>query len=397
MSDIKTQQELYDLWLLELQNQAPELTDDNEGSNIDVLGGATSVAVDEILQAVVREFAKTFFDTAHGPEVTGSVDDLQTLAVDHFGSQFARPAATYATGVVTFSRPTSGAGNILIPAGTIVKTPPNASGVSQRFATETNVTITGLTINATVNAVVAGSDGNVQDNTVTIVESALLDPTITVNNALDFAAGAEALNDADYRDFIRNKLLTLAGATIAAIEAAARNVPGVELATAIENEFTVIEYDIGTDDILLGAEYFWIPRVILYVADANGTASPALIADVVAAVKLVRAAGVRVEVQAAIALQLNWTANITLNISGPNYAELASDPQKIIDTMVDYLQNLPVGTGFVRTTANAAMLAIWGPAGTNDLTAGGFTTPVPSGDVPVAANEKIIAGTVAIA
>ena len=394
MSTIKSQQQLYDEFITELQNQAPSLTDTHDGSQIDVIAGVVSFALSEISRLTIDEFRKTFFDTANGPEVTGGPDDLETLAVDHFGSNFTRPAASSSTGVVTFSRPDSDDGDCIIPAGTVVKTQPNADGEAQRFETETEVTMTGLSINATVNAIVPGTDGNVADDTVVVIEDALTDSSIEVTNGLSFIGGAEEETDVQYRETIRNRLVALTGATLGAIEGAALEVAGIETATAIENEMVVIEYDIATSSPVDGVGYFRIPNVILYIADANGTADAELIAAVKAAIAPVRAAGVRVDVQAATALVFNWTGSIVLNPAGPNYAELSIDAQAIIDSMIDYLADMAIGDDFIRTTANAAIFAIWGPSGTDDLVS--FTTSTPSGDVAVDNAEKIIPGTVGL-
>lgn len=392
---IKSQQELYDLFITELQSQAPALTDENEGSINDVLAGVTSVAVDELQATVVDEFAKTFFETAHGPEVTGGPDDLERLAVDHFGLPFARPAATKAVGVVTFARPTAAAGDCVIPAGTIVKTEPNANGEAQRYQTVAEVTLVALTINASVEALVAGTEGNATANKVTKLESTLTDDTVTVNNALAFAGGEAEQNDADYRETIRQRLTSLTGATIAAIQAGALSVAGVETATALEAEIVVIECDPSTGIKLVGKTPFRIPRVRLYIADANGTADQALMDAVAAAIADIRAAGVRIDIAAATALLIDWTATITLNPAGPNYGTLASDPTMIEDSMRDYIRELPIGTGFTIATANAAILAIWGPSGSDDISA--FTTSVPSGNIPATAEEKLIPDVVQVA
>jgi hypothetical protein len=394
MSTVKSFLELYNEFIVELQNQASDLTDTNDGSMIDILAGVTAMSISEVSRIVIEEFMKTFFDTAHGPEITGGPDDLQTLAVDHFGSTFARPAATYATGIIAFSRANTNAGNCVIPAGTVVKTAPDSNGESQRFETETQVTMTGTTINATINAVVAGTDGNVNASTITVIESALTDSSITCTNAAGLTGGAEEQNDAEYRETIKNKIITLTGATLAAIQAAAKTVSGVVSATAIETEMIVIEYDIATGLAKAGEKYFRIPRVSVYIADANGTADANLIADVEAAIALVRAAGVRVNVLAGTGLELDWSASITLNPAGPNFTEFSSDASQIIATMTDYVNNLAIGADFVRATADAAMLAIWGPSGTDDLTA--FTTSTPIGDVSTTAGQKVVPGTLEI-
>jgi hypothetical protein len=386
----KSFDELYDLFIDEFQSQAPEVTDTEEGSILDVISGVTALAVDEVQTLVSSEFAKTFFDTANGPEVTGGPDDLEKLAVDHFGSAFARPAATLATGTVTFSRPTSGAGNITIPAGTIVKTAPNANGDAQRFETVAAVTITGLTINASVRALVAGTDGNVQSGTVIFVETTLLDSTIIVTNAASFTGGEEEQSDSEYRETIRLLIQSLAGATKGAIEAKALTVAGVEKATAVEFLQYVIEWDIA-NSVTIG-DYFGIPRARVYIADANGVASGALILDVEAAIEFVRACGVRVDVLAAVAVSLNWVASLSLNPSGPNFATLQTDTTMIVDDMIGYIQDLAIGDDFDRGLARLYIMNRWGPSGTNDLT--DFVTSTPTGNVTYAANEKAIPGTV---
>lgn len=390
---VPSQQDLYDLFKNEVQAVNPDLTDFEEGSKLDSLGGGFSTAGQEVVKLIIDQFAKTFLDTAHGPEVTGSTDDLEILAVDHFGDSFARPAAEPAVGVVNFTRPTSGAGNVTINAGTIVKTKKDSNGKEQRFATEATVVMTGLSINASVEAVEPGTEGNVQNGTVIVIETALTDPTVVVTNAATFTGGEAEDTDAEYREFIRRKIETLRGATKAAIEAAALNVAGVETATSIEDAIAVKEWDIG-GNATVGA-YFRIPRVRLFIADANGTASQALIDNVDDAVFPVRACGVRIETIGATALSVSWTASIVLNPSGPSFTEFSSDPQRIVDSMAKYLNDLAIGTGFDRGLAKLAIMAIWGQSGTDDLT--DFNTNIPSGNISATATDKIIAGTVAIA
>lgn len=386
--------ELLEIYINEVKASSPNLTDFNEGSINDVEGGATATGVHEAMSLIVDQFKKTFFASSDGPDVTGGPDDLQNLAVDHFGDTFKRPLAQKAIGVVTFTRPNAAAGNVSILAGTVVKTATDASGNSQRFRTIADVTMTGTTINASVEALVAGINGNIQSDLCTVIETTLTDPTIVVTNSLAFSGGAAIMNDPDYREFIRNKIEAIKGATISAIESATKTVSGVVTATIVEVEKVVIEWDIGSSMTI--GDYFRIPYVSLYVADANGTANAALIAAVRAVVETVRAAGVRVNIFGASSFSLNWTASITLNAMGPNFAALSADPDPIIQTMRDYMAALPIGTGFIVADANAAMLAIWGPSGTDDLTAMGFTTISPSGDVAGSAGVKIIPGTVSI-
>lgn len=392
---VKSVQEYYDLYKNEVQANAGELTDFEEGSLHDIIAGALTTGMNELNEYVLTQFTKTFFDTAHGPEVTGGPDDLQTLAVDHFGDTFARPGAIPSSGIVTFSRPTSGAGNVNIGTNVIVKTPKDSSGKEIRFQVTQAVVLTGLTIQAEVECLEDGIVGNVDIGAITVIESALTDSTVTVTNAAKFQNGLDQETDAEYRETIRGLIQALAGATKAAIQGALESVPGVQTVTLLEEDLPVIQYDIGGDQIEPGAEYFRIPYPVAYIADANGTASLALLQAAKEAIMPIKACGVSIDIRAAVAVLFDWTASITLNAGGPNFAELSTDPQKILDSMEEYIESLPIGTGFDKVAARAAILAIWGPSGTNDLT--NFTTTSPVGNVTINGNEKLVPDDMEIA
>lgn len=471
---LKSQQELYDLWITVLQNTAPQLTDLLDGSIIDGLAGVFSVAGLELQRYIVLQFNKTFIDLANGPEITLGPDDLQTLAVDHFGADFERPEATNATDTETFFRPNNNYGSLTILEGTIVKTAPDANGNQQRYGTNLNATLTAAgtqswtvtSANATVGAVyedangnhytvattiaaqttlattgttiptqivagvtkplltgtltkltgtgdttityssvstpdclttvgitavVAGSAGNASGGAISILETALLDSSVLVYNAGN-QSGTDAPDDSDYRELIRNLIVSLRAATLAAVEAAALAVPGVATAVGIMIETPVIPYNIATGLPVVGAEWFYIPYPYLYIADSSGNASSTLIGNVTAALTGVRAYGVNINVLGAVTIPISWTAHYTLNPLGPNYATFSGNNTQILTSMTNYINTLGPGNSFVVATANAAILAIWGPAGTNDLTA--FTTSLPTGDVAIATGQTAVANVV---
>lgn len=387
-----SQQELYDRFITALQSEAPDLTDTTEGSIIDILAGMCSTAVAEVTATNAANIKKTFFDTADGPEVTGGPDDLQTLAVDHFGSNFARPAAMLAVGTVHFSRPNTSFGTIVIPAGTIVKTAQSASGVSVRFQTLIDVTMSGISVEASVTALVAGSSGNVQAGKVTQIETTVADPTITVTNLADFSGGAEAQNDSQYRETIRNLIQSLKGATAPAIVAKALTVSGIVLATAQEFKQYVKNWDVASNAAT--GSYYAISIAKLFIADANGSASQALVDLVQTAIDSVRACGVKIDVVAATPVTINWNASISLNPLGPNYATLQASSAKVTDLMKEYLQNLDIGQSFDRGLARAFIMSQLGPSGTNDLT--DFVTNKPVGNITAANFEKMVPGTITV-
>jgi hypothetical protein len=394
---VLSQSENLQIFTDEVQANSPDgdLSDFSPGSMLDVIGGAIAAGQNEIAELVVTEFMKTYFSTAPGPTAEDPVDYLQKLAVDHFGDEFARPSAVKGTGSVVFTRPSDDAGAVLIQSGTIIKTVKDANGKEIRFKTTEAATITLLEKEVAVEAVDAGSAGNVAIGKITVVESTLTDPTISVNNTSATAGAADAPDDATYREIIKSLILSLAGATEAAVRGKARAVPGVAFADLVTQNKAVIEWDVLTMAPKVGETYFRIPYPVLYIADADGNSSQALIDAVKAAILNVRACGVKVDVKGAIPITLNWSGSITLDPDGPNYAELSEDPQKIIDTMIEYINTvLVIGSDFIRASANAYIMSVWGPAGTGDLTA--FTTPTPVGDVDLESNQKFVAGTVQI-
>lgn len=377
--------EYYQIYKDEVQAVDDKLTDFSEGSINDILAGSSSTLAQEVTRILLDRFKTTFFSSAEG-------DDLEFLATDHFGDKFARPEATKSVGIVEFSRPNADAGNVTIPAGTIVKTAQDANGETKRFRTILTVTMTGLTINASIEALEAGPESDVAANSITEIESALTDPTITVDNPDETTGGDPEQSDADYRVTIINLIEQLKGATKAAIIAGAENVAGVEAVAAIEFIQTVIEWD--ESGMTTVGDPFKITKVKLYIADANGDANNALLANVELAIEGIRACGVFIDVIGATPFSLDWSANITLNPSGPNFAALQADPQPIIDSMTKYLQDLTIGSNFNRALARQAILNEWGPAGTDDLS--DFYTTAPSGDVSVTETQKIIPGTVEV-
>jgi hypothetical protein len=392
-TESKTLQEWYDFYKDQVTAIGDDLKDFSDGSMNDIIAGAFSASMNELSELLLAEFRKTFIDTATGTEDQGgegTADDLQTLAVDHFGDNFSRPQAEPSTGVIKFSRPNTDAGNVTIPIGTAVKTEADSGGNEIRFVTTEEVTMIGLEIEANIEADTGGSNTNVLANKIVILESTLTDNSITCNNEAAMAGGTDEQTDSDYRETIKNLIQSLAGATKQAILGVVSALASVEYVSLSTTEKIVIEWDIGSSMPL--GEYFRIPYPVVYVADASGNSSPALLAEVEAAIEPIKACGVLITVKGAIPIVLNWTGSVTLDSGGPNFASLQNDLTPIINTMNDYINNeIEIGEGFSRISANQYILSIWGPAGTGDITQ--FSTVSPSADVVVDSNEKIVVGT----
>lgn len=387
-TEVLSQAQFYDIYKNEVQSQAGEFTDFNEGSMHDILDGAISTCFNELSELIVAEFMKTYFDLAEA-------NDLDKLAVDHFGDGFKRPDASYATGSGIFSRLTTEKGNVQINAGTIVKTKKNSSGVEYRFKTDADVVLTGLSVSVSMTAVEAGSTGIVNAGNINVLETTLTDDTVSFSNPLATAGGTDKMEDAEYREWLKQKILALVGATLASVQAAALAVDGVAYAVPITEKKVVIEYDIALSQIKAGATYFTIPYPVLYVADENGNSSQALLDAVSSAIALVKACGVDIKVKGAIALEIDWTASLTLNPTGENYGVLQSDLSMIKQAMESYInEKIAIGSGFNKTSANNYILSLFGPAGTGDIT--NFSTSVPSGNVAGNTGTKLVSGTMEI-
>lgn len=393
---IKTLQQNIDDFLNEVDNRsAGKFNDTNEGSTLDTFAGATAFLASEAQRIVLDQFAKTFFDSAGGPEETGGSDDLQILAVDHFGDDFERPQASESSGIVTFSRLTSAAGNVVITSGTIVKTRKNASGQEFTFETTQGVTLTGLTIDAPIQATIGGTAYNVTAGAISLVGTALTDPTITVTNSQAIGGGSDAYTTPQYRDFIRFKIMSSRQSVTASIEAAAKTVPGIVYATATERNMPVIEYDIATALQKVGAIYFRIPFAVLYVAGSAGGASNAQILLIKTAINNVRAYGVPIAVLGAQATSVSWTISVVLNSSGPNYAAFFSGDFTLIkDSMAEYMALLPIGDEFDKAAATTTLLNTWGPLGTNDVVS--LSTSQPGASIAGVQGQKLIAGIMGV-
>lgn len=376
--------EILDIYKNEIVAKGGKLVDFEAGSVNDIRGGAMSTAINEAMELVVAEFRKTFFGTAEE-------QDLENLAIDHFGESFSRPDATNSTATYTFSRATTGAGNATIPKDTVVKTGKDANGREIRYITDFEVIMSGLSVNVPITSVETGPETRADADAINVIESALTDPSIVGTNINPTAGGTASQEDPDYRETISGLIDALAGATEAAIRGAVEAVPEIEYVSLVTIIKTVIEWDSIGSAPIGGA--FKIPYSVIYVADANGAFSSSLIEKAEDAILDVRACGVKITVVGANSTIVNWTAEMVLNPAGPNYAELSLDTQPIKDSMSNYINSvLGVDAGFNKTQATNYILSIWGPGGTDDLAS--FATLIPTASIIGVTGTKLVSGDI---
>ncbi len=314
------------------QAVAPQLTQVSSGSVAYALfQGFASVCL-WLQWLIAQVLSMTRLATSQGADVDSFVGD--------FG--LARLPATFATGSVTFSR-YSASGTALVMPGAQVKT---ADG-SQPFVVVTDTTnaawsaalggyavadgVGGVAV--PVQAVNAGTQGNVQANTITLIASAI--PGIdTVTNPASFAGALDAESDAALRTRFQGYIQGLAKSTTAALGAAIGQVQqGLS--------YAILEGVPGSG------------QVTVTVDDGSGAPGAALLGSVTAAVGAVRAAGVQAIVQGPSVA--DTTVAFTLNVAaGASKPAVAAT---IAAALLTYVDLLPVGASLALSNVIAQAYA----------------------------------------
>jgi uncharacterized phage protein gp47/JayE len=271
-----------------------------------------------------------------------------------------RKQAAKATGTVTFSRSTPATSDIVIPAGTRVATA-DESVVFQ--TTEEVVLQQGQTsVDAAIEAVEPGSQGNVAANTIT----KLVDPISgieSVNNTSPTSGGSDAETDEE----LRYRAITYAPsakATVYSIKAALLQIEGVT--------------DVNVE------EDFGECKVIITIAGGSDEVITNTIEDV-------RPAGIQVTWQRPTLITITVTVSVT-KIASYDATTVKANVQAAID---NYINSLPIGEDVVYSDLAKAILAAEGVDDINSLEAtDGVTTINAFGQsLTIEANEKAQAGT----
>lgn len=211
-----------------------------------------------------------------------------------------------------------------IPTGTIVQ---SEDGTIQ-FRVAADITFSNGDISAigSIEAIVAGSDSNVGANI--LIAHGLDVPGLLTTNLEAIDNGSDVQTDEEYR-YILSKAVTAAeAANTTAIRLAALSVSGV-------SDVLVIPYmhGIGTYGVI--------------VTSATPIVSDAVLANVFSAVSKVTAAGEFCTVRSPRYIGLEIIAKI---IFRPTTQELDKPTiiERVEDTIYDYVNNIPMGQGFVR-------------------------------------------------
>lgn len=330
-----TLSDLAQMFLDELKNEDPRLENIPVGSVYDSFAGSVAAVTALAMQEDDLNYEKHFIQTAQK-------NDLDYLATDSYGSDFARPQPTNASGLITFYL-NAETNNVNIPTGTIVKTQPNSLGQSIRFETiqPVSLSVSMPVVSVAINCTIEGSAGNVSANTLTVIESSLTSQLVTCNNLTAISNGEDSLDDGQYRTFIYNLLATYRKYTINAIESAAKTVSGVTFAQGVGIPMSVIQWS-GTAPI---GSAFQIERAYLFIGGSSGTLPNDTISAVQIAIKSVKALGVYVEVESVESVQLVWEVKADLIAGSTFYLQFASgDYSSVTDVMNQLILSLPTVT-----------------------------------------------------
>jgi uncharacterized phage protein gp47/JayE len=311
-----------------------------------IQGGSSNSLVDlstgSILRAVIEAYSAValwlqaliiqVLGITRAATSTGS--DLDSWMADY---GVTRLAATFATGIVTFSRftPTNQA---IVPVGAVVQT---ADG-TQQYKVVTDLTnaafsaaIGGYVVNAgtvsvnvSVQAVTAGVAGNALIGSVNTLAVAI-SGIDTVSNAAAFAGGADAESDTSLRARFVAYIASLSKATKTAVAYAINAVNPAYTFQIIENQNRDGSANIG---------YFYV-----VLNDGTGAPSSNVIAQVYQAVDAVRGLCIRFGVFAPTITQVSASLTIA-TATGSNHTAVADVVRAAI---INYINAQPIGSSLV--------------------------------------------------
>ena len=336
-----------------------------------------SLAYQELQALSLDQFKKTFF---LNPANRGA--DLETLAIDHFGTGASRPEAQKAIGAVIVTRDTGNTGVINVPSGQVF-----TSNEKDFVATEA-VTILASNDSGVVEveAVEAGVGGNIRDAQTWKTSI----PDVTVTNTEAFQGGRDVLNDQEYRTYIQNFVESVQDGTATGLEGTAKLVPGVSDAKVIKKLV-----DVGTLDntgALKSTGLLRFKDVILqlYVASESEATNASVRALVESRVKGQLSAGNTVSVISASPQSIDWTVTLVFTAS-PQALALAKDKNRLQSAFEQAISDLGIGDDFDRDAMITKVL-------TDNNWTGLFTgtASAPAGDVTIAENQKAVPGTITI-
>lgn len=262
---------------------------------------------------------------------TSSGADLDSWMADF---ALTRLPATNATGMVTFSRLSATLPAFIAP-GTLVRT----SDSQQSFAVVAEDALPfwdsvqlgyvlpagTATVDLPVVATSAGTYGNVQAGTISLIASAVPGVDL-VTNAAAFTSGMDAESDPAFRARFQAYLASRSRATLNAV--------GYAIVSVQQGlNYTIVENGDASGSTHLG-------NFVVTVDDGSGSPSDALLSAVHAAIDQVRPLGSTFTLRAPSVVQVTPSMAVTVTAG----ADRGSVIGQIVSTVAGYVNALPVGT-----------------------------------------------------
>jgi uncharacterized phage protein gp47/JayE len=307
-----------------VQSAASQLLDLTVGSTLRaVLEANASVAL------WIQWLILLVLQTTRAATSTGS--DLDSWMADF---ALTRLPAVAATGIVTFTRFTA-IGTALVPVGALVRTSdgtqtfavsidatnPAWNAVQNGYVMPTAVT----TFTVPVIAQAAGSGGNVQAGSITLLASAI--PGIdAVSNPSAFVNGLDAESDTAFRSRFQNYIDSRSRATSLAVGYAVSSIQqGLQ--------YTIQENQAPNGSQVMGS-------FVVTVDDGSGYPSTTLLTTVQSAVDAVRPVGSIFTIQPPVVTVAN--VSLTLTVTGNTTSEQLAGP--VSAALAAFIDSLPIGS-----------------------------------------------------
>jgi uncharacterized phage protein gp47/JayE len=355
-----------------LQSSASSLVDVSVGSVIRAIFEANASVVLWLQWLILQVLQTTRASTSNGA-------DLDTWMLD-FGQS--RLPALASTGMVTFSRYVTSL-SASVPVGTTIKTTDGLLTFSVTADQTLSIWVASASsyvlpsgvgsADLPVVCTVGGSAGNVLAGTVTVISASL--PGIDqVNNVNPLTNGADPESDTALRNRFQSFLASRSRATLVAVQNAIANVQqGLNVA--------ISENTASDGTVQVGA-------FLVIVDDGTGYPASTLIANVAAAVDLVRPIGTSFAVLPPQVL----TVGVSLTAILSSLATASLCALSIQDYVANYLNTLPIGVG--ASVTRVAQNAYFGGSQIVNITAV-LLNGLPA-DVAVPSGTVIKAGSIVV-
>jgi uncharacterized phage protein gp47/JayE len=348
-----------------------QITDFNVGGVARTLVEAPAIEIDELYQMMFR----------------GLKEAIPVSIYNSFA--FERLAAIGASGSLRFTLSPVSATDTAIPAGTAV----SAVGGTYRYLTGVDAVIPAGTSTVDIIAYCSstGFATNVAATTLTEMQTHI--PGVTVTNLNAFSNGRDLETDAERYTRFREYISTIARGTVAAIKygattAALVDADGIEFERV--NAVAVVEPHVADPITYPSGGLVWV-----YIHNNSGNTSAGLVARAQAVIDGYlladgtpvpgwKAAGVIAKVSAATDVNVDVTATVVTD-AGIDAAAAIADARAGVSA---YLSGLGIGDTAVRAEIIAIIMSVEGIYN--------CAVTLPLADVVVAANEKVMAGVVAI-